>query len=65
MMEKLLERAITVGEIIEALQKLDPKMKVIAKGCDCINPVSKIYTFHTNGQMWASIEVDTRVGCDG
>ena len=60
-MEKLLAKALTAGQIIEALQKLPPETKVLAEGCDCINPTSQVGTFRSNGVIWASIEVDTSV----
>lgn len=61
MMEKLLAKTKTIGELIEELSRLDPAMKVLAEGCDCINPITQVGVFHTNGTPWASIEVDTSV----
>ncbi len=36
------EKPLTVAELIEALRKLDPELRVHTEGCDCTGPCTGV-----------------------
>lgn len=49
---------MTVGQLIEALSKLDPTLEVISEGCDCNGDVDSIMVFDatlSSGEKTSSV----------
>ena len=55
MIEKRSESAMTVRDLIAALQDEDPDDVVWADGCDCCNPVTHIE--HDTGRVMLAVEL--------
>jgi len=53
------EKALTVREVIEKLQKMDPNKKVAADGCDCTNPVIDVVVEDWSDEMMVCFSVES------
>lgn len=49
---------MTVGDLIKALQGIDPLKEVIMEGCDCQNPVGSVYEYEDEGDMTVLLMID-------